>query len=176
MALAGAPKSTELRGEQIVQALAATSVTRTDVDDVLEALVGHQSSAVRADAALALASRRPDQARSLWAPWLSSRSTNERRAAEMMITRYGLASDLPEVIRITTHRSKPPTGTTHWPPLAAESIDFLVRHRAEPDAADALDALTARWSRLDDDLRRWISENHADLVPGTAADDGAAAN
>lgn len=174
LSLAGGSKSTQVRVEQVVRAFWKADKRRSDVDGVLEALIGHVSSGVRADAALALAHRRPARARGLWEPWLSSRVFNERHTAELLIAKYGDERDITEVARIAKHRSKPPKGTKYSPPLAADPIDFLVSHRAKAEAADTLDWLTRRWGKLAGDLRWWIHENHPDLVPedAVADDDG----
>ncbi len=163
--LVGQTKATEIRAEQVVAALATAAVARVDVDDTLDALRSHVSSNVRVDATVVLARRRPERARRLWEPWLTSRSTNERTAAERMIATLGDERDVAEVVRIVKHRAKPSTGTTYWPPLAAEGLNFLVRHADTPDAAHALDHLRSNWDRHDDDLQRWIRLNHPELVP-----------
>lgn len=165
--LARGSASTAIRAEYVVAALATTEADRADVDVVLDELRGHASSAVRADAATTLARRRPERARSLWEPWLSSRSMNERTAAESMIARWGDERDVPDVVRIVAHRTKPPKGTTYWPPLAAEGLDFLVRHAHVPESAAALDKVRRRWDDHDDDLRRWLRLHHPDLSPAT---------
>ena len=168
--LAGGSKSTEIRADQVVTALATAADSRTDVDDVLDALRSHVTSAVRVAATTVLAQRRPERARGLWEPWLASRSMNERTAAESMIATWGDERDVPEVVRIVEHRTKAPNGTTYWPPLSAEGLDFLVRHAYAAEAAEALDRVRNRWERHDDDLRRWLRRHHPDLVPAGAHD------
>ncbi len=163
--LAVGSKATEIRAEQVVDALATTDPARRDVDDALDALRSHASSAVRVAATTTLARRRPERARSLWEPWLGSRSFAERTAAESMLAAAGDERDVPEAIRILEHRARPPRGRTHWPPLASESLAFLARHRHVPEAAAALDRIRDRWDRHDDDLRRWLRLHHPDLVP-----------
>ncbi len=164
-ALAGGSKSTEIRAEYVVAALATTADHRVDVDVVLDELRRHVSSAVRTASVTTLAQRRPERARSLWEPWLTSRSTNERTAAESMVATWGDERDVPDVVRFVTHRTKPSKGTMYWPPLAAEGIEFLVRHARVPEAAAALDELRRRWDRHDDDLRRWLRLHHPELTP-----------
>jgi hypothetical protein len=158
-------KATEIRAEQVVAALATTAETRTDVDDALDALRAHVTSNVRVDATTTLARRRPERARAMWEPWLTSRSANERTAAEQMIAAFGDERDVREVVRIVQHRVEPPKGTTFWPPLSAEALGFLSRHADIPEAAAALDDVRRRWDRHDDDLRRWLRLHHPDLVP-----------
>jgi hypothetical protein len=163
-------KSTEIRAEQVVAALATAAEARTDVDDALDALRHHVTSAVRVGATTTLAQRLPDRARTLWDPWLSSRSMYERTAAESMITALGDERDVPEVARIVEHRIKPPKGTTYWPPLSAEGLDFLVRYAHVPEAAAALERVRNRWDRHDADLRRWLQLHHTDLIPPSAGE------
>ena len=163
-------KSTEIAAESAVNALMTADDDRADVDAMLERFVGHASSTVRGHTAYLLAKRRPERARSLWEPWLSSRSFNERHAAELLLTGYGDERDIAEVVRIAKHRSKPLKGTTYWPPLAADQIEFLVRYSDQPEAAQALEWLTNRWDKLDDDLQRWLRENQPHLVPDAIAE------
>lgn len=170
-AVADGSKSTEVRAEYVVAALATTAENRVDVDVVLDELRQHVSSAVRAAAATTLAQRRPERARSLWEPWLDARSPNERTAAESMMARWGDERDVPRVVRVVAHRTKPSKGTTYWPPLSAEGLDFLVRHAHVPESAAALDKLRRRWDRHDDDLRTWLRLHHPELTPRTG--DGA---
>lgn len=164
-ALASGSKSTEVRAEYVVAALATTAENRVDVDVVLDELRQHVSSAVRASAATTLAHRRPERARSLWEPWLDARSANERTAAESMVATWGDERDVPDVVRIVAHRTKPSKGTTYWPPLSAEGLDFLVRYAHVPESAAALDKLQRQWDRHDDDLRTWLRPHHPELVP-----------
>ena len=168
--LAGGSRATEVRAEQVVGALATAAGDRNDVDAALDALRSHVSSAVRVAATTVLARRRPERARALWEPWLAARSMNERTAAESMIATWGDERDVPDVIRIVEHRTKPPKGTSYWPPLAAEGLDFLLRHAHVPEAAQALDLVRNRWDRHDDDLRRWLRQHHPDLVPAEHRD------
>lgn len=163
--LAAGSTSTEVRAEQVIAALATSSTDRTDVDDALDALRGHASSAVRVSASTTLAERRPGRARELWEPWLSSRSPNERLAAESMIATWGDERDVPEVARIVEHRIAPPKGMSYWPPLSAEGIEFLSRHASRPEAAATLERVRSRWDRHDDDLRRWLRLHHPELAP-----------
>lgn len=162
--LAGGSKATEIRTDQVIAALAAAAGARNDVDDALDAMRSHVSPAARVAATTVLARRRPERARALWEPWLAARSMNERTAAESMIATWGDERDVPEVVRIVEYRTKPPKGTSYWPPLAAEGLDFLVRHVHVPEAARALDRVRNRWDRHDDDLRRWLRQHHPDLV------------
>ena len=47
---------------------------------------------------------------------------------------------------------------------------FLVRYSDQPEAAQALEWLTNRWDKLDDDLQRWLRENQPHLVPDSLAE------
>ena len=166
--LADGAKSTEIRSEQVVGALATTAPGRTDVDDALDALRSHASPTVRGAAATVRADRRPDRARALWEPWLTSRSTPERLAAESLIATWGDRRDVAEVVRIVEHRTRSPKGIRYSPPLSSGGIDFLTRHADVPEAVTALGRVRQRWGRHDDGLRRWLREHHPELIPPDA--------
>ncbi len=163
--LATGSKSTEVRAEQVIDALASAPDTRSDVDEALDELRSHVHSGVRVAATALLARRQPQRARGLWEPWLHARSFNERNTAEWMICTYGDETDVTEVVRIVNHRTKPPKGRTYFPPLSADGLAFLAKHSHVPDAATALGRVRNRWDLHDTDLRNWLKLHHPQLVP-----------
>jgi hypothetical protein len=88
---------------------------------------------------------------------------------------YGTDEDLAAAVEHLSKliRSKPAIAMS--PPRGNEIIDLLVRHRDHPTARAALEDLSARWTRLSDDLRSWLLDHHPWLEPADAAEVGAEA-
>jgi hypothetical protein len=104
-------------------------------------------------------------ARPYWQAWLASNSAPRRMAAEEAIGTFGDAEDLPlaaeHLRKIIRRRS-----SISWePPRGNEIITLLVRHRDLPEARAALEDLTGRWSKLPEELQRWLRRYHPDLAP-----------
>lgn len=173
--------------DRVIDALCATASRGTG--NAVYAVVALRrvpaSAAVRAAVEAALDAKDPDvqemalqtlviltgtEARPAWTAFLDSRSALRRLAAEVVIGRYGDATDVPraaaELRRLI--RTKPATETT--PPRASNFIELLVRHRDAPEAAAGLADLSARWVRLTPGLRRWIETKHPSLAPSDSTE------
>jgi hypothetical protein len=142
-----------------------------DLRAVVERALGAESGNVRAQALGLLADHWGTEARPVWREFLAARSPTVRLAAEHILGRYGTEADLPEAATRLGQIVRAKRGAvSSSPPRGAELVDLLARHRSHPAARKGLDDLSARWDRLDDDMRAWLRTEHAWLDP-TARDD-----
>jgi hypothetical protein len=104
-------------------------------------------------------------ARPYWEAWLTSSSAPQRMAAEEVIGAYGDADDVPLAAEHLGKIIRRKSSISWEPPRGNEIIDLLVRHRELPEAQAGLADLTQRWSKLPEELQRWLREHHPDLAP-----------
>ena len=142
------------------------------VREASDAALASDDANTRAAGLVLLARHWTDDARPVWRRFLVSTSAPLRQTAENVIGDYGTEEDLPDAAAHLAKLIRARQGISQSPPRGSSIVNLLIRHRAHPVARVALDDLTARWSRLSDDMRTWLAEEHAWLVPmAGAADD-----
>jgi hypothetical protein len=174
-AVASALRDLVRRGGEVAQAalgaLDAAEPTPELRATAAEALASGDPS-VRAAGLALLARHWTDDARPVWRDALASKSAPLRWTAESVIGEYGGEQDLADAAGHLAKllRSRPTVPMS--PPRGNEIIGLLVRHRDHPAARAALDDLSARWTRLSDDVRSWVLEHHSWLAPADATTGG----
>jgi hypothetical protein len=93
-----------------------------------------------------------------------------RWAAEAVIGLHGDEDDLVDAAAHLAKLARARPAISMSPPRGNEVVDLLVRHRERPAARAGLDDLSARWDRLPEDLRSWLSEHHPWLHPARRVD------
>jgi hypothetical protein len=88
-----------------------------------------------------------------------------RWEAEDLIAEYGTEEDLPAASAHLAKLIRSRHAIAMLPPRGSPIVNLMVRHADHPVARAALDDLTARWSRLSDDMRSWLAEQHPSLAP-----------
>jgi hypothetical protein len=170
-AVASALRDLAHRGGDVAQvalhALHAADPT-PDVRATADEALASDDPNVRAAGVALLARHWTDAARPIWREFLGSKSAPMRWTAESLIGVYGSEEDLATAADHLSKliRSKPAIATS--PPRGNEIIDLLVRHSDHPTARAGLDDLSARWTRLSDDLRSWLLDHHPWLAPADA--------
>ena len=149
-------------------ALRAAAPTRR-VRATCDAALDSGNANIRGAALALLARHWPDDARPVWREFLASTSGPLRWTAEAVISEYGTTEDLPDAAAHLATLIRARQAISMSPPRGSSLVNLLIRHREHPVAGVALDDLTARWSRLSDDMRSWLAEQHPWLVPAAVA-------
>jgi hypothetical protein len=159
-------------GEAAVEALGTLRQAEptSAVRSALEAALATGDPNARAAALETLAHHWGIEARPTWRGFLASKSAPMRWAAEAVIGLYGDEDDLVDAAAHLAKLARARPAISMSPPRGNEIVDLLVRHRERPAARAALDDLSARWDRLPEDLRSWLSEHHPWLDPARRVD------
>ncbi|WP_457098602.1 hypothetical protein [Microbacterium sp. P5_E9] len=136
-----------------------------------EAAISSDDANTRAAGLALLARHWPGDARPVWRRFLESNSAPLRQMAETVMGECGTEEDLPDAASHLAMLLRLRHGMSQSPPRGSAIVNLLIRYRDHPVAREALDDLTARWPRLSDDMRAWVSGQHPQLVPVAAAAD-----
>lgn len=159
-------------GERAAAAIRALRHAEPDgaVRSVLEAALASNDAGVQADALGVFAHHWGVEARPTWRAFLATRSAPLRWSAEAILGQYGTEADLDDAAAHLARLVRAPSKTPLDPPRGNEIVELLVRHADHPTARTALDDLSARWDRLEGDLRSWLAEHHPSLDPARRTD------
>ena len=159
-------------GERAAAALHALrqAAPSREVRETLEAALGPADPAAQAAALETFAELWATDARATWREFLASRSVPMRWAAEAVLGRHGTQEDLEDAVQHLGRLVRARSTLDMSPPRGNEIVDLLVRHWHHPVAKAGLDDLSARWDRLGDELRRWLTEHHPWLDPAARPD------
>lgn len=129
-----------------------------------EALASDDAN-VRAAGLGLLAHHWTEDARPVWREALAARSAPMRWAAESTIGLHGTEDDLADAAAYLSKLIRSRQAISMSPPRGHEIVDLLSQHRERPEARAGLEDLTARWTRLSDDMRTWLEVHHPELAP-----------